>query len=208
MKQRGPKGTVHAAMVPGTLCGMIPPAIGWAAVDNARLPWQTRSGLYILMIGLGVWQFPHFLLVFLKENRLDEGNPCTGGVMVCRGNAGSRWWPGRLCSALSMMLFALKGGIVSGVLSGFLLVSLALFLPLFLSFLLWKARPRSLDLGFRALNLAMLAYMALILSGPGLIANCPYPGLFLGENPRALVSPAPLAFLKECACWPHSRRPL
>ena len=158
MKQRGQKER-FMAMVPGTLCGMIPPAMGWAAVDSA-FAVTDRSGLYILMTGLGVWQFPHFLMVFLKENRLD-GQFLTGGFMSegeCRAQVVA--WSALF--SLSMVLFALKGWMVSQVLS-VLLVSLALVLPLFLSFLFWKTRHRSLDMGFWGLNLAMLGYMILIL---------------------------------------------
>lgn len=54
------------AMVPGTACGMIPPAIGWAAVPG-HLAAEDISGLLILTACLGFWQFPHYMLVDLKQ---------------------------------------------------------------------------------------------------------------------------------------------
>lgn len=53
------------AMVPGTLCGMIPPVLGWAAVPSHTAS-SDISGLVILTVCLGVWQLPHYLLVELK----------------------------------------------------------------------------------------------------------------------------------------------
>jgi len=151
MKQRG---RWFLAMVPGTLSGMIPPAMGWAAVDTGAGP----SGLYILMAGIGVWQLPHFLLVFLRENPLD---PTPAGIWSA-GECQAQVVAWSALFSISMMLFALTGWMASLVLT-VLLFCLALALPLVLSLLFWTAGRRSLDLGFWALNLAMLAYMILIL---------------------------------------------
>jgi len=160
IKQRGARER-FLALVPGTLCGMIPPAIGWVAVDKG-LAVADPSGLYVLMAGLGGWQFPHFLLVFLKENSLQE--PSSTGE--------TGFWSGGECRAqvvawsalfsISMILFDLAGWMVSPVLS-LLLLCLALALPLFMAFGLRKEGQKGLDRGFAALNLAMLAYVILIL---------------------------------------------
>lgn len=153
------------AMVPGTLCGMLPPVIGWTAVEKG-LAVTDPGGLMILITGLGVWQFPHFLLVFLKEK---EEQKCLKKTVV-----GSQLYPEReyrvqvviwsTLFSISMVLFSLWGWLVSPSMS-LILFSLSVSLPLFMSAILLRKNQwgRSLDLGFWALNLAMLAYLVIIL---------------------------------------------
>jgi len=54
------------AIIPGTICGMMPPLIGWtAAGGNIRTP-----EIWILMTLIGLWQLPHFWLIILA-NRVE-----------------------------------------------------------------------------------------------------------------------------------------
>jgi len=54
------------AIIPGTICGMMPPLIGWtAAGGNLRVP-----EIWILMTLIGLWQLPHFWLLILA-NRME-----------------------------------------------------------------------------------------------------------------------------------------
>lgn len=53
------------AIVPGTLCGMLPPLIGWLSAGGRQL---TPDIIFIMVI-LGVWQLPHFWLVLLLHEK-------------------------------------------------------------------------------------------------------------------------------------------
>ncbi|MBW1898128.1 MAG: UbiA family prenyltransferase, partial [Deltaproteobacteria bacterium] len=54
------------AIIPGTICGMMPPLIGWtAAGGNLRVP-----EIWMLMTLIGLWQLPHFWLLILA-NRME-----------------------------------------------------------------------------------------------------------------------------------------
>ncbi len=60
------------ALVPGVVCGMLPPAMGWTAV-----PWAMDhldlSRLFWLMAVLGSWQVPHFLVIQARQSNTDRG---------------------------------------------------------------------------------------------------------------------------------------
>lgn len=56
------KQKTHLAMVPGVLCGMLPPLIGWLAAGGGL--WSPR--IWHIMALLGLWQVPHTWLVLLS----------------------------------------------------------------------------------------------------------------------------------------------
>ena len=151
------------AMVPGTVCGMIPPAMGWTAVAKGTAVTDL-SGLCILMAGIGVWQFPHFLLVFLKERGDDLTGPVPGAFVAGTGEGLVHVFLWSCLFSASMVLFLLQGWMASQTLS-VLLFLVAMGLPICLGALfLGRRRPaRLFDLGFWALNLSMLVFMVLIL---------------------------------------------
>lgn len=149
------------AMIPGTLSGMIPPALGWCGAVKET---QDLSGLILFMTGLGLWQLPHYLVLDLKQSSERKTSPWPGFTALWSENESLFQvviWSSLF--SLSMALFLLLGWIQSIVFSLGLLI-LAISLPLWLS-LLFFFRPhnRHLDLGFWSLNLAMLSYMILIL---------------------------------------------
>lgn len=149
------------AMVPGTFSGMIPPAMGWSAVPGHLCP-DAISGLVILMACLGTWQFPHYLLVGLKQE---------GG-----GRGFQRVWPGRdleyqvliwtALFCLGMALFLLQGWVVTPWLlvpAFALAVTLSpvmAFLLLFPGFLGKKIQAK---MGFLAMNISMFLFLSLII---------------------------------------------
>jgi protoheme IX farnesyltransferase len=49
------------AIVPGALCGVVPPIMGWVAGEGAILSFEFALLVAILL----VWQFPHFWLILL-----------------------------------------------------------------------------------------------------------------------------------------------
>ncbi len=58
------------AIVPGAVCGAIPPYIGWLAAGGA--PFSVRAFLPVLL--LFFWQIPHFFLVLLRHKPDYTGN--------------------------------------------------------------------------------------------------------------------------------------
>ena len=55
------KTRTTAAIVPGAVCGMIPPLIGWVAAGGRPGAHQ----IWHLMVIFGVWQLPHYWLLML-----------------------------------------------------------------------------------------------------------------------------------------------
>jgi protoheme IX farnesyltransferase len=51
------------AIIPGALCGAIPPYIGWLAAGGE--PVSALIGAAAMLLAL--WQIPHFLLIMLKH---------------------------------------------------------------------------------------------------------------------------------------------
>jgi len=49
-------------IIPGALCGMLPPYIGW--VYSGGTPFSLNILLIMLIIGL--WQFPHYWIILMK----------------------------------------------------------------------------------------------------------------------------------------------
>ncbi len=52
------------AIIPGAVCGMLPPAIGWIAAGGTLASLEIWS----LMIIFAVWQPPHFWLILLSHS--------------------------------------------------------------------------------------------------------------------------------------------
>ena len=123
------------AIVPGALCGMLPPAIGCVAVPK-EMAVADVTGLFIVMLIFGVWQIPHFFIILLKQ------------------------LPGELEAAPfpSFLRIFSRQEIKGQVLIWTSLYSLGL--PLLMAAILgWKQKSPSISLCFFAINLAMLIFM-------------------------------------------------
>jgi protoheme IX farnesyltransferase len=51
------------AVIPGAMCGMLPPLIGWVSAGGNT----PVSHILLLMAIIGVWQLPHFWLILLVD---------------------------------------------------------------------------------------------------------------------------------------------
>jgi protoheme IX farnesyltransferase len=51
------------AIIPGALCGMMPPLIGWSAAGGDLFSLKIVS----IMVLFGIWQLPHFWLILLNH---------------------------------------------------------------------------------------------------------------------------------------------
>ncbi|MCG8687014.1 MAG: UbiA family prenyltransferase, partial [Desulfobacterales bacterium] len=98
------------AMLPGTLCGMIPPAMGWAAAPGP-LSGTDLTGLIILMVCLGIWQWPHTMLVAARQiSKYGESNRFLGRWSPLERHFQILIWT--LLFSLAMGLFLVHGWIV------------------------------------------------------------------------------------------------
>jgi protoheme IX farnesyltransferase len=59
------KKKTSLALIPGVLCGLMPPLIGWVAADGDMAAPQ----IMILMVMWGLWQLPHFWLLILGNQQ-------------------------------------------------------------------------------------------------------------------------------------------
>jgi protoheme IX farnesyltransferase len=154
------------AMVPGTLCGMIPPAMGWTAVP-AGVSASDISGLWIVMAALGLWQLPHYLLINFRHAMADaqtrEDRPERPGFNQIWSPREIRWqiliWTGLF--SLSMILFQVKGWVASPGLS-ICNMSVAVILPFAMGVLLKSPGSRRRS-GFclAMINLSMLVFLGI-----------------------------------------------
>lgn len=58
------KRTTLWALLPGVVCGMLPPLMGWVAAGGSPL----RFEIVLLMVLFAVWQIPHFWLLILGHD--------------------------------------------------------------------------------------------------------------------------------------------
>ncbi|MFZ2632107.1 MAG: protoheme IX farnesyltransferase [Desulfosalsimonadaceae bacterium] len=58
------KSKIFLALIAGSLCGMIPPLIGWGAAGGDVFSIR----IWIIMTLFGLWQLPHFWLIQLNHS--------------------------------------------------------------------------------------------------------------------------------------------
>ncbi|MDT8378083.1 MAG: UbiA family prenyltransferase [Desulfotignum sp.] len=149
------------AVWPGVACGMLPPAIGWAAVPQA-LCQGTGYQLFGVMLVMGIWQVPHFLILAASQPVHDPG--------ADRFPSFIRLWTKTelflqillwVCVySLGIFWFILNGGMASpGFSAG--LAGLALALPVVMGLCFRGRQERPRPGGFTAINLSMLIFMVL-----------------------------------------------
>lgn len=142
-----------AALVPGVLCGMLPPLVGWLAAGGG--PWQ--PGIVYLMALFGLWQLPHLWLLVLANDRdeLRAGAPSFLGSLSPRQLQGLviTWTAAFAFLTLFLKVF----GFIGGGLPAVLLALNALALPL-VFFLLLRGPCSAARAGylFRYLNASLL----------------------------------------------------
>jgi len=151
------------AMVPGIFCGMIPPAIGWTAVPGTMASTDI-SGLVLLMSALGLWQFPHFLLVCLKA-------PSPGTKRGVPGFTGI-WSAGEVkCQvliwtalfSLVMVLFLLRGWVHTPWIRSSVFFTALSLPPAMAGLLLARRTLRCPVFCFGLMNLSMLLFLGAVI---------------------------------------------
>ncbi|MCF8074712.1 MAG: UbiA family prenyltransferase [Desulfotignum sp.] len=149
------------AVWPGVICGMLAPAMGWTAVPQA-LAHGTRIQLFGVMLVMGIWQVPHFLVLAAAQPVCDPGADRFPSfirlwtktelflqilVWVCVYSLGIFW-------------FLLNGGIVLPGVSASL-AGMAFALPGVMGLCVVRFKAHAGAGGFTTLNLSMLIFMVL-----------------------------------------------
>jgi protoheme IX farnesyltransferase len=151
-----------AAIVPGTLCGMLPPVMGWVAVPRA-LALVDVTGLFIVMLVFGLWQVPHFFIILLKQAPRDlnaPAYPCFSRIFS-REEIKAQVLIYTCLYSLGILLFLVRGWIHSPVLSlSLCMVALSLVF-LMAAILKWRLIVHSLPFCFAILNLSMLLFIGI-----------------------------------------------
>jgi len=151
-----------AAIVPGTLCGMLPPAIGWVSVPKG-VAVSDATGLFIVMAVFGLWQIPHFFIILIKQAPLDSKPfpyPCFTRIFS-RKEIKCQVLIWTCLYSLGIFLFLINGWIFSFALS--LCLSVVGFgLPILMVLVLgWKRSIPYLGLDFLSINLSMLLFVGI-----------------------------------------------
>ncbi len=149
------------AVWPGVLCGMLPPAIGWTAV-HPDVCQGTGFQLLGLMMVLGIWQVPHFLILAAAQPAHDPGAgrfPSVFRVWTkTELNLQILIW---VCIySLGIFWFLLNGGMLGSRFSAGL-AALALMLPVAMGLFFYGRPARPKTGGFAAINLSMFLFMVL-----------------------------------------------
>jgi heme o synthase len=153
------------AIVPGSLCGMLPPLIGWTATGKTMLD----PHILILMSVLGLWQIPHFFIVQLKPGQaMAPGTkkfPCFTRVFSpSEIKLQILIWTSLY--SLAILLFLMKGSIKYPLLSSISALN-ALMIPFIVSMFVFNQQKNNMQFAFAAINLSMLFFM-----GAGICDKC------------------------------------
>lgn len=149
------------ALVPGVLCGTLPPLIGWAAAGGD--PLSPRAGL--LMLLFGVWQLPHLWLLTLAHAAGAAGGAAPS-FLDSLPEAGLRRLTLTWTAAFAFLTLSLKMYAGSG--PAFVpLAANAVALPLVSAALLYRRGGAAAGFLSGYLNLSMLG--ATLLAAAGLL---------------------------------------
>lgn len=146
-----------AAILPGSISGMMPPFIGWVSTGSSA----DDTTLWVILIIFCLWQTPHFFMVLLKSNRTVDGEhkpfPCFTQVFSEKEmKLQILIWVSLY--SLSMILFILPGNIYHAGLSWGVFIN-AIIISGITLLLFFNSRPKYLSFCFAAINLSILFFM-------------------------------------------------
>ncbi len=150
------------AILPGSLCGMLPPLMGWSAAGGNPLDPK----IILLMLVFGLWQIPHFFIILMKNGATlssSKAYPCFSKIFSqTEIRLQALIWTSLY--SLSILLFSMNGFLNSPVLISLSFIN-ALVIIVFVSAAMLK--KGALPAAFAAINLSMLLFM-----GAGICGVC------------------------------------
>ncbi len=151
------------AVVPGSLIGAIPPAMGWVAGGQPLLDPRCLALSFFFFI----WQIPHFWLLLFKYGSDYEqaGFPSLSGLFT-RGQLARLTFTWMAATGASSLLLPLFRAVGSYPVAGLLVLCSAWLVWKGASLLRGGEDPRPFRLAFMNINLFALAVMALLALDP------------------------------------------
>lgn len=147
------------ALIPGSLCGMMVPLIGWTAAGETLF----NGDILIIISVFGLWQLPHFFIILLKTgNHTAKQIPSQRFPCVTHLFSQTEFrllmliWTSLYSLAILLLLMRdLINNDLLAVISG-LNAMMALFV---VSVIVFKNKEKNMPVAFAAINLSMLLFM-------------------------------------------------
>ncbi|OGR22111.1 MAG: hypothetical protein A2277_01035 [Desulfobacterales bacterium RIFOXYA12_FULL_46_15] len=150
------------AILPGSLCGMLPPLMGWTAAGGYPLDPK----IILLMLVFGLWQVPHFFIILIKNGNASpdcQSFPSFSKIFSeTEIKLQTLIWTSLY--SLSILLFALNGFFDKPVLFSVSFINALVIIALVSAALFKKI---TLPTAFATINLSMLLFM-----GSGICGAC------------------------------------
>ncbi|MGD8769504.1 MAG: UbiA family prenyltransferase [Desulfobacterales bacterium] len=140
------------AILPGSICGMLPPLIGWtAAGGNIYI-----SQIQVLMAAIGLWQLPHFWLIILSGNEEYRHADMPNMLRLFSIDQLNRimfvWVLAFACVSMVLPMFQL---IINSWLKGLLALYLMMLVLFFAHVLFFRHKAPGYSFLFKSLNISM-----------------------------------------------------
>jgi len=149
------------AIFPGSLCGMIPPLMGWTATGMA----VSDFSILLIMSIFGLWQMAHFFILLLKTSNLHPESiemnkfpSFTSFFTQKEIKLQALIWTSFY--SLSLLLFLMNGLLKNDLLSIFFGL-MAVGTTLVISSLLFRNKNQDRSIAFAIINLSMLFFMGI-----------------------------------------------
>jgi len=155
------KRTSIQAIIPGAVCGALPPYIGWLAGGGAVADYTARLLVFLLVL----WQVPHFWLVLLSFKEDYQGSNLPNLLQHFRENSLKRFfvtWIGAL--VLVMLMFVTLPFSLGRLFRAGIFVNSCLLLIVFVYGLAIRKISNYRTL-FIVLNCALLLHMVILAAG-------------------------------------------
>ena len=141
-------------VIPGALCGMLPPLIGWLSAGGN---FYDIKIIYIMLV-FGIWQFPHYFMVLLQNRKDFESHKTV-----------INYYPEKMFKAVVAIWVLNYFSIIStlplvGILNSksgniFLLFCLFIILP----FVIYNLIKQNYKFSFIGLNCSLLIFMFFVM---------------------------------------------
>ena len=152
------KSKTVLAIIPGSICGMLPPLIGWVAAGGNIYSLQ----ILVLMAVIGLWQLPHFWLILLSRHKEYRHSVMPNMLRVFSLDQLNRivfvWVFGFACLA---MVFPMVQLIINSWVRGLLALYLMMLVCFFGYVLFFRYKVPGYSFLFKYLNISM-GYVLLV----------------------------------------------
>ncbi len=149
------------AIIPGALCGALPPYIGWLSANGS--PMSLRAALIVLL--LFFWQIPHFILVMLNHRHDYFQSVSPNMLKYFKEPALQRiFMPWITALAVTMITFTTLP-IALGTNERYIILANTIVMFLVFSYQLFISHLPNYKLLFRLLNLNLFIFMLTVCYG-------------------------------------------